>query len=157
MRGKNPMKSLAPCLLCGAEAKETDRINSNVVTCTGCGVSVRQSEPGMGDADLRWNILHSAWAPCSPKLLESGVNCSTAPRLPGANGSGISHYHPLPAPLAADLYDLLARVTDKLEALSCAFRDELGESGEAEELELCDAAGALIDEARATLATQGAK
>ena len=38
------------------------------------------------------------WAPCSPELLNSGVCCATAPRLPGAVGSGISHYHPAPAP-----------------------------------------------------------
>lgn len=46
---------LLPCPFCGADARETDRINSNVVTCTGCGARVAQSELGMGDADTRWN------------------------------------------------------------------------------------------------------
>jgi ribosomal protein L37AE/L43A len=52
---KSAMKPLLPCPFCGSPAKETDRINANVVTCTGCGATVKQSAMGNGDADVRWN------------------------------------------------------------------------------------------------------
>ncbi|HCL4132308.1 TPA: hypothetical protein N2C61_003415 [Pseudomonas aeruginosa] len=40
--------------------------------------------------------IPEGWAPCSPEMLASGVCCATAPRIAGAPGSGVSHYHPLP-------------------------------------------------------------
>ncbi|WP_312388111.1 hypothetical protein [Stutzerimonas nitrititolerans] len=46
---------------------------------------------------LTAELAQAGWAPCSPELLDSGVCCATAPRIPGAPGSGISHYHPAPA------------------------------------------------------------
>lgn len=40
--------------------------------------------------------IPEGWAPCSPELLVAGVCCASAPRIAGAPGSGVSHYHPLP-------------------------------------------------------------
>lgn len=40
--------------------------------------------------------IPEGWAPCSPEMLSAGVCCATAPRIAGAPGSGVSHYHPLP-------------------------------------------------------------
>lgn len=50
VRGK-----LLPCPCCGGEAAEHDRLNSNTVRCLSCGLRVKQSEMGMGDAAKRWN------------------------------------------------------------------------------------------------------
>lgn len=46
---------LKPCPFCGGAAKEFERFNANVITCRRCGVKVRQSEMGEGDAAERWN------------------------------------------------------------------------------------------------------
>ena len=46
---------LKPCPFCGGAAKEYERFNANVITCRKCGVQVRQSEMGQGDAADRWN------------------------------------------------------------------------------------------------------
>lgn len=46
---------LKPCPFCGGAAKEFERFNANVITCRRCGVKVRQSEMGEGDAAVRWN------------------------------------------------------------------------------------------------------
>lgn len=46
---------LKPCPFCGGAAKEFERLNANVITCRRCGVKVRQSEMGEGDAAERWN------------------------------------------------------------------------------------------------------
>lgn len=46
---------LKPCPFCGGGAKELDRFNANVITCTGCGIKVKQSAMGEGDAADRWN------------------------------------------------------------------------------------------------------
>jgi hypothetical protein len=40
--------------------------------------------------------IPEGWAACSPEMLAAGVCCATAPRIAGAPGSGVSHYHPLP-------------------------------------------------------------
>lgn len=40
--------------------------------------------------------IPEGWASCSPEMLAAGVCCATAPRIAGAPGSGVSHYHPLP-------------------------------------------------------------
>lgn len=40
--------------------------------------------------------IPEGWAPCSPEMLTAGICCATAPRIAGAPGSGVSHYHPLP-------------------------------------------------------------
>lgn len=37
------------------------------------------------------------WRPCSPELLESGVDCATAPRWSSKDWDGHSHWHPAPA------------------------------------------------------------
>lgn len=37
------------------------------------------------------------WLPCSPELLESGVDCATAPRWSNKEWDGHSHWHPSPA------------------------------------------------------------
>jgi hypothetical protein len=45
-------------------------------------------------------LLDSApagWLPCSPGLLESGVDCATAPRWSSKEWDGHSHWHPAPA------------------------------------------------------------
>lgn len=39
----------------------------------------------------------SGWKPCSPELLESGVDCATAPRWSSKEWDGHSHWHPAPA------------------------------------------------------------
>lgn len=46
---------LKPCPCCGGAAKEVDRVNANTVTCQSCGLTVKQSAMGMGDAADRWN------------------------------------------------------------------------------------------------------
>lgn len=46
---------LKPCPFCGGAAKEFERFNANIITCRRCGVKVRQSEMGEGDAAERWN------------------------------------------------------------------------------------------------------
>lgn len=46
---------LKPCPFCGGAAKEHDRFNANVITCRGCGVKVRQSAMGQGNAAEIWN------------------------------------------------------------------------------------------------------
>lgn len=46
---------LKPCPFCGGAARELNRFNANVITCRRCGVKVRQSEMGEGDAAVRWN------------------------------------------------------------------------------------------------------
>lgn len=46
---------LKPCPFCGGAAKEFERFNANVITCRRCGVKVKQSEMGEGDAAVRWN------------------------------------------------------------------------------------------------------
>lgn len=48
-------KALKPCPCCGGAAKEVDRVNANTVTCQSCGLQVKQSAMGMGDAAERWN------------------------------------------------------------------------------------------------------
>ena len=39
----------------------------------------------------------AGWLPCSPELLESGVDCATAPRWSSKEWDGHSHWHPSPA------------------------------------------------------------
>lgn len=36
----------------------------------------------------------SGWLPCSPNILESGVDCATAPRWSSKEWDGHSHWHP---------------------------------------------------------------
>lgn len=36
----------------------------------------------------------TGWLPCSPNLLESGVDCATAPRWSSKEWDGYSHWHP---------------------------------------------------------------
>lgn len=38
----------------------------------------------------------AGYAPCSPELLESGVDCATAPRWSSQTRDGHSHWHPVP-------------------------------------------------------------
>lgn len=65
------MSELRECPFCGGKAKETHRFNSNVVTCTGCGAQVKQSDIGYGDAAKLWNrrpskelTIESAYEAC---------------------------------------------------------------------------------------------
>lgn len=53
------MNALARCRLCGGEPVEVERIHAHVVSCRTCGLQVRQSEMGQGDAAERWNRLHA--------------------------------------------------------------------------------------------------
>lgn len=39
----------------------------------------------------------AGWLPCSPELLEAGVDCATAPRWASKEWDGHSHWHPAPA------------------------------------------------------------
>lgn len=39
----------------------------------------------------------NGWKPCSPELLESGVDCAAAPRWSSKEWDGHSHWHPAPA------------------------------------------------------------
>lgn len=45
-------------------------------------------------------ILHgkppTGWLPCSPNILESGVDCDTSPRWSSKEWDGHSHWHPAP-------------------------------------------------------------
>ena len=45
-------------------------------------------------------ILHgnppTGWLPCSPNILESGVDCATSPRWSSKEWDGHSHWHPAP-------------------------------------------------------------
>lgn len=56
-----------------------------------------------GRSELREELralLDSApagWRPCSPELLESGVDCATAPRWSSKEWDGHAHWHPAPA------------------------------------------------------------
>jgi len=50
-----PDDELLPCPCCGGEAQEYDRFNANRVSCKSCGLYLRQSEQGSGDAAARWN------------------------------------------------------------------------------------------------------
>lgn len=38
----------------------------------------------------------TGWLPCSPNLLESGVDCATSPRWSSKEWGGHSHWHPSP-------------------------------------------------------------
>lgn len=49
------LQGLLPCPFCGGAAKEFDRLDSNTITCQGCGAKIKQSEMGQGDAAARWN------------------------------------------------------------------------------------------------------
>jgi hypothetical protein len=55
---------------------------------------------------------------------------------------------------SAEIRRMLARVTDELDALNCAMRDQIDDdmAEPEEEVEICDATDELIDEARALLA-----
>lgn len=50
-----PDGELLPCPCCGGEAQEYDRLNANRVSCKSCGLCLRQSKQGSGDAAARWN------------------------------------------------------------------------------------------------------
>lgn len=50
-----PDGELLPCPCCGGEAREYERFNANRVACKSCGLNLRQSEQGAGDAGMRWN------------------------------------------------------------------------------------------------------
>ena len=48
-------------------------------------------------AELRAMLSRSeVWVPCSPELLESGVDCATSPRWSSKEWDGHSHWHPAP-------------------------------------------------------------
>ncbi len=65
------------------------------------------------------------WKPCSPELLQSGVNCTTAPRW--SAGPIGQHYHPpvgVPALIAYQVgdYDIVAHYSPaEAAAFLCAF------------------------------------
>lgn len=62
----------------------------------------KEKDQGEGRMDLNPYVYDAAralltaqladlgWLPCSPALLEAGVDCATAPRVYG--GQGVSHY-----------------------------------------------------------------
>lgn len=65
---------LKPCPFCGGAARELNRFNANVITCRGCGVKVRQSEMGQGDAAEQWN---KRFAPVSAELVGLSLEVRT--------------------------------------------------------------------------------
>lgn len=81
---------LKPCPFCGGAAKEFERFNANVITCRRCGVKVRQSEMGEGDAAVRWNQR------ATPVAAQAQQPVSGADRLPvkGDPWSGWACQHP---------------------------------------------------------------
>lgn len=68
----------------------------------------KEKDQGEGRMDLNQYVYDAAralltaqladlgWLPCSPALLEAGVDCATAPRVYG--GQGVSHYHQAAVP-----------------------------------------------------------
>lgn len=49
---------LAPCRLCGSPPRPHDR-SSSIVRCGNCGLTVKQTALGEGDAVERWNKLNA--------------------------------------------------------------------------------------------------
>lgn len=50
---------LAACRLCGCVPREQERFAGNIVRCGNCGLTVKQSAIGEGDAVERWNRLQA--------------------------------------------------------------------------------------------------
>jgi hypothetical protein len=71
-------QELLPCPCCGStDINSFDRVDANTVTCKSCGLSLKQSSIGMGDAPERWNRRASLAAtpaePVEPVYLLNGA------------------------------------------------------------------------------------
>lgn len=62
-------------------------------TCDHCG-----NESAITELRALLDEPPTGWLPCSPNLLESGVDCAIAPRWSSKEWDGHSHWHPSPAP-----------------------------------------------------------
>jgi hypothetical protein len=65
-----------------------------------------------------WNdepVPPAGYAPCSPELLQSGVDCATAPRWSSHKWDGHSHWHPVP-PAGGDVEELAPDAAKAMQA-----------------------------------------
>lgn len=93
------------CPFCGS--KELKQVTDDGVHFTQCKSCEATGPTGFkrGEDDaVDWNtraaladpVPPAGYAPCSPELLESGVDCATAPRWSSPEWDGHSHWHPVP-------------------------------------------------------------
>lgn len=74
-----------------------DGVSRRMLTALLCHVSELENRALVDELRALLDAAPHGWKPCSPELLESGVDCATAPRWSAKEWDGHSHWHPAPA------------------------------------------------------------
>lgn len=88
---------LNPCADFATHERLRARLDNQVLESQYDGMTQAQAQAVSDGVD---EILHgkppTGWLPCSPNLLESGVDCAASPRWSSKEWGGRSHWHPAP-------------------------------------------------------------